>query len=597
MRKHLSIILVAVLLGLLIGCTRTKTPEGIAISDFEKKELMTIARRGLQGDTAEAWPEDYPHLYERDSREAFCTLFGSGVKTEIGMGKGENLAQSVLAAALEVKARAPSDATERGRIKIDIVCTKTGKGSIKSDFSKIKTESTLEGVLLVIKGKEFGLLPEEIASRGFITDKDQADASEIESSNSRLLDYLKERSGPVDIGSAEIPYSTFTTLSFVEAPNNTIKDMYRGKILVTQIDSDLLYRSSAMAAAYLESVVQKDGQFIYEYSPPLDRISSSYSVLRHAGTTYSLLEYYQFAKDRKALEKVKPALAWVKAQAHSPRPGSGQMNFKYILDEDEEANIGGAGLAVLAFCKYEEVTSDRSYHNLSVELGQHIVNQQEADGNFLCYYSYDDEEVDQRDSDYYPGEAILALLRLYQLDRNPKWLKTAEKGAMYLITERDSDIPDEDLLHDQWLMMGLNELYRLTKKKVYADHCFKIAQSIAALQWKQHKYPDWIGGFYDPPRSTPTAVRSEGLVATCGIAKTIGDTSTVYLETLKRAVAFQLNCQYTDENVIYLPMPSRALGGMKGSLEDLSIRVDYVQHSLSSFIGTYELLKEEEGRK
>jgi hypothetical protein len=43
---------------------------------------------------------------------------------------------------------------------------------------------------------------------------------------------------------------------------------------------------------------------------------------------------------------------------------------------------------------------------------------------------------------------------------------------------------------------------------------------------------------------------------------------------------------------MYLPNPPRALGGFHTSLTDYEIRIDYVQHNISSLLGLYRALGE-----
>ena len=57
------------------------------------------------------------------------------------------------------------------------------------------------------------------------------------------------------------------------------------------------------------------------------------------------------------------------------------------------------------------------------------------------------------------------------------------------------------------------------------------------------------------------------------------------------AARFQLNQQYRPENSYFLPNPRRALGAFRGAPNDLEVRIDYVQHSVSGLIGTLDMLK------
>ena len=67
-------------------------------------------------------------------------------------------------------------------------------------------------------------------------------------------------------------------------------------------------------------------------------------------------------------------------------------------------------------------------------------------------------------SDYYPGEALYALMKLYRSDGNRRWLEAARRGVDWIIQVRDADKSIGQLTHDHWLMYALRELYAVETK-------------------------------------------------------------------------------------------------------------------------------------
>jgi hypothetical protein len=57
-----------------------------------------------------------------------------------------------------------------------------------------------------------------------------------------------------------------------------------------------------------------------------------------------------------------------------------------------------------------------------------------------------------------------------------------------------------------------------------------------------------------------------------------------------RTVPHLLQLQYTADNSFFLARPERALGGMRGGLDDAEIRIDYVQHHISAMLRLAALL-------
>jgi hypothetical protein len=219
-------------------------------------------------------------------------------------------------------------------------------------------------------------------------------------------------------------------------------------------------------------------------------------------------------------------------------------------------------------------------------------------GEFISKRYYSSGKISDFVSQYYPGEALLALCRLYDLDKNETWLDVAEKGAKYLILVRDDNYSTYDLIHDHWLIMALNELYRFRDNPLYYNHSMRIAESIMNFQRdgenRKTEYSNWLGSYYTPPRSTPTATRSEGLIAAYRLAKDFGNNTIMekIFQSILLGIKFQLQTQFTKDNIIDLPNPQKAIGGFHSSLTDYTIRIDYVQHNISSILGLYDIINE-----
>jgi hypothetical protein len=145
----------------------------------------------------------------------------------------------------------------------------------------------------------------------------------------------------------------------------------------------------------------------------------------------------------------------------------------------------------------------------------------------------------------------------------------------------------EALPPDAWLMQALEALYNIGHEKKYADHALALAQAMIADQYGDSDPPDYSGGFGPgPPRATPAASRAEGLVAAYRIARSIGDSRAPKLASaLKKCVRFQLSQQFTAANSASLPNPRRAAGGFREGPTTLRVRIDFVQHNISSLLG------------
>jgi hypothetical protein len=106
---------------------------------------------------------------------------------------------------------------------------------------------------------------------------------------------------------------------------------------------------------------------------------------------------------------------------------------------------------------------------------------------------------------------------------------------------------------------------------------------------------DYRGSYHLPPRSTPTAVRSEGLLAAYALAQETGRLAEAMQirSAIDLGIGFQLQTQIQPEKAMYFEDPQQALGGFHKGLDDYEVRIDYVQHNLSAILGYYALLQSE----
>ena len=366
--------------------------------------------------------------------------------------------------------------------------------------------------------------------------------------------------------------------------------IYRGHQLFKNFGKEDLLEASVQGAKYLTRSVKSNGSFVYNYDPVFDLEGRDYNILRHAGTTYSMVQVYRVNKDPELLSAIQRAFKYLIEQIEDCEYKGKRSR---CLVEHDNVKVGGHGLAILAMSEYQSVTGDDSYLNVAKELADWLKITQAADGRFEAHkVNVRTGQVSDFRSGYYPGEAIFALTQLYKHDKNQLWIDIAEKNAEYLVTVRDKGVPITKLAHDHWLLYGLNYVYRERPKAIYLEHVRKLVNAIRASQNFKPSVPDFLGSFENIPRSTPTATRSEGLTAAYMLERDHGsnENAAEILKSILAAVRFQLQTVLRPERVMYFKNPQRALGGVTHSLSDYTVRIDYVQHNISSMLATAEIL-------
>jgi hypothetical protein len=342
---------------------------------------------------------------------------------------------------------------------------------------------------------------------------------------------------------------------------------------------------------YFKKTINSKGKFIYEFHPSKKTDLSRYNMLRHAGTVYSMLEVFELTKDRGILTYAQQGLKYLIGKIEPVRVDGTES---CALVHNDSIKLGGNGLSIIALAKYCELTRSEEYIPLLRELAKWMVLSQREDGWFPVHKVIKSTmQATDFVSGYYPGEAILGLVRLYRIDNDAQWLSAAEKAADYIIHVRDKN----QIIPDHWFMYALNDLYRFKKNRDYIDHSLKMANEICSTQIRNHPTrTEWNGGYIvnsPPPRTTPAACRSEGLSATYKLVRDHGDQSDrrsldPIMQAIHAGIDFQLRMQVKGE----IKFSKKWLGGFMESPLHESIRIDYTQHNISSLILFYTILKQ-----
>ncbi len=439
-------------------------------------------------------------------------------------------------------------------------------------------------------------LPEELVSKTL-----------LDSDNKVLFRNIEKYTHSTTESPSSLPQSsllyTFKTKSFFfERPNfgesvSTVS-LFRGHQIYDNVTPEVLLESSINAGNYLIGATQENGKFIYTYLPKTDSEKDDYNILRHAGTIYAMTELYEHIRQPELLDAISRSLEYLQSTVQSCFGSAGEQEVLCVVEENE-TKVGANGLAILAIAKYTKVTGDKTYVPIADGLARWLGAIQEEDGDFNFHKRNNATgQIDTFISGYYPGEAIFGLVRLYEIDGNREWLDIAEKQVKYLITVRDKGLQPSELEHDHWLLYGLNALYQSRPDALYIEHTKKLTRAIVDGQsTKDDDDPnndkaDWEGSYDSPPRSTPAATRTEGLLAAYSLLKKTGNEKEANeaLQAADFGIRFQLQTQFDAASAMYLEDPQRSLGGFHESLTDFTIRIDYIQHNISSFLARYDLL-------
>ena len=346
-----------------------------------------------------------------------------------------------------------------------------------------------------------------------------------------------------------------------------------------------LVQAARAGGDYLLRIQKHDGAFHYYYDAAEDRFESRrYNIVRHAGAALSLFDLYGATRDSRYLEAARRAMRFLGTRFRRARGNQGS----YVLDYDGKAKLGANGLALVGLTRQIELDPTNANRRSAEALAKVILALQHKDGWFQMRYKLQADEQVVSESLYYPGEAMLGLIRLYSLNPDARLLEAARRGADYLI-ERQQKM--NSLPADAWFMQALEALYNIGREKRYVEHAIALAETMIADQYADDAPEGFAGGFGPgSPRGTPAASRAEGLVAAYRIARAVRDPRAAKIASALKATArFQLAQQVTADTA-GVRNRQLAAGGFRESQTSMRIRIDYVQHNISSLLGVVKEL-------
>ncbi|MBC1450236.1 poly(glycerol-phosphate) alpha-glucosyltransferase [Listeria welshimeri] len=350
-----------------------------------------------------------------------------------------------------------------------------------------------------------------------------------------------------------------------------------GRRKTTLLKPEIVAELVGNAGRYLANQVNATGEFNYGWFACFDKKIKHYNSLRHASTTYSMLEAYELTEDEFILEAAANALAYL------------QKNFIYekedlaflIEPELREVKLGGAAATLLAFTKYMKITGNTTYLPLCRKIANAILSLQDKDGKFTHVLEYPTLEVkDIFRIVYYDGEAVFGLLRLYEIDRDSRWLDAAAKSFNHFI--RDNYWQN----HDHWLSYCANEITKYIPDEAYYEFGLQNAfDNLPFIYARETTFPTFLELTVATKEMT-LRMEKEGL------QHLLLDYSIEELEkTITKRAHYQLNGYFYPELAMYYKNPARIEGSFFIRHQSFRVRIDDVEHNISGYVRYYQLLK------
>jgi hypothetical protein len=365
----------------------------------------------------------------------------------------------------------------------------------------------------------------------------------------------------------------------------------------------------AQAALYLHAQIGPDGRMVYRRDGRTGQADEGrYNLLRHAGTLLAMAEDHQeHPPTAEEAQRIGQGLAYLRRCCIAPsepdaddlavwsQPAVVAGRRSYPV-----AKLGGAGLTLAAMAQWRRVWPGQVALADMQALGRFILSMQQPDGRFRSLHAWDSGQHDPHwVSLYYPGEAALGLILLYEHDGNLRWLEAAIDALRALAREREAVAQPPP---DHWALLATARLWqqdpralqealpdgfswqpsegRTALAPLLLGHALSVAHFMQREQARHGGPPCAEGGFDADGRSTPTATRLEGLQALLPLLPEGAERQRVRA-SVDAAMAFLVAAQLTG-------------GPATGAFSRVSVacvsqdrrahevRIDYVQHALAA---------------
>ena len=355
--------------------------------------------------------------------------------------------------------------------------------------------------------------------------------------------------------------------------------------------ADELENAIILAMIYISKNMDSEGKFVYQnnLNPKKKYSGKSYSTLRHAGTLYSMyLCERLLGKNALYNKRLLGSEYLIKTYIRKVGKDRYALLSQPLKDENViYATSGGAGLALCALSNL--LPENKVPKHILEKLANFIIFMQTPKGDFWpSYLVTKKEKSNLQAARFYPGEACLGLLYLYEVDKRQEWLDAAKKG-LFRLAEKAAEAGGANIKFDHWGMLATQKLFATPDNAMNSPQralmrAF-VERNVKAIIAKQNlnTRDEKFGSFTINRSLCGNATNMEGLIAAY---QCIED------KVLKQKLAYSLKA-----GVEFLVKRQVKTGVYEGGIPaspdwdkpdakniDKEIRIDYVQHTMSAWI-------------
>jgi len=320
------------------------------------------------------------------------------------------------------------------------------------------------------------------------------------------------------------------------------------------LDREVARTVAFSGAQYLSNSIDEEGRFAYwRRSVPVLTNQAQYNSLRHFGAVWSMFDVArQCGGDASVIEAAGRALDYGLTSFLRPFASSDVL----CIVDGPKIKLGGAALAIIAISAARRGTE--ADLTVAASLGNFILSQIQSDGTFVHSRAYPLGFQLPFISNYYTGQALLALFVLTEMTGDEKWAHAALGVLQRLATS-----PTSRMESSHWMLYAIERAAShgasQQVRRLGARILSILLQAAAAFEKKSN--------------ITMLACTSEGLSAWLRIPSHPADPG-VDLDLVERQIRLCLSKILKARNKD---------GSFNGATGRYDVRIDYVQHAIAAF--------------
>jgi len=575
----------------------------------DNKELMKHIRKSLADGEIVKLPQDHQFSFRFNPEYSwvFITLYQEGQRPLRHGSKQDTLEETLNRVIDKLKKRnryKNFDVAKSSKVRI-------GFEIVTTPFEKINDVYGLSGGFLNSDRFEIGVDGLKIESGdkvGFFMPTDGYVRNKLYVSD--IIKWLEDR---YDVKTEDCTFYKFRSRSFITFGDD-ILGLYRGYPIKEDYTVNDFKKAVVNGLDWLVEHQQDNGRFIYFvdsitgstknylYNQPnlLKEVGIEryYNIFRHSEALLCLLRGYEFFGKDEYLIAIERGLVYLSNTVRKRKTKIGE-DAAYVFF-NKKAELGGSGLALVMFSRYQRITGNDKYYNLSRQLALHILDEIKPDGEFNYYFIHHSHDKNSKLNFFsYSGKALLGLAEFYKISNDvsfkEKIIIKSKKTLDFMLYTGPKMYKEhyEVLPSNRWLMSAILELTKISQlnKNIYKEFAYYNAIKMIKHQYtfRNALYPDYIGGFYYNKYGDhvyPGAAEAEGLLFAYKLATGEGkiELADLFLKRLKLAALCQLRLVNTPQSTYPSSNHEIVLGGIRFKLTKQWFRIDTIEQVVSFYI-------------